>query len=257
MKRLLALALLVVLFLPAPASAAFSVVNKASGAFTGASTGVTTGAVNMSGADFLVMVIAWYAGGTEPVPSDSSSNTWHALTSQQSGTGDNNTRIYYAWNATSSAAQTFTLSAVTNGYASFCVAGFSGSQTSSTPFDAQNGSTSNPSNVTSLMTRSTGVLAQATELVVTGLGLGSGSLDSTETADSGFTTYQTQAGASGAAFGTGLAYKIKNATTAENVTWSWPTTTDASAVIASFESATGGGGGGGTLHTLATTGVGQ
>jgi hypothetical protein len=101
---------------------------------------LTTSAIDTTGADLLIAVGCSFSH-LGPF-SDSKGNTWHALTSQQSGPPGVGA-IAYAWNATVGSGHTFSYGldrSSGDGFNGLAVAAFYGSQTSSDPFDVQNGS---------------------------------------------------------------------------------------------------------------------
>lgn len=105
-------------------------------------TGGTTAAIDTTGADFLVMVVAWYVAPTT-TPSDSKSNTWVGGTIQT--VNNQSCRIFYSYNPTVGTGHTFTFSSASSIYPAIQVLAFSGLVTSATPFDQQNGNTNTSS----------------------------------------------------------------------------------------------------------------
>src|SRR4051812_9792279 len=86
--------------------------------------GGTSGAIDTSGANFLVAVVASYSVGDTTV-TDSKSNTWTQLTARDEiNTTLVRNRIWYAKNATVGSGHTFS-DAVSSSFPSICVAAFS------------------------------------------------------------------------------------------------------------------------------------
>lgn len=210
---------------------------------------VTTGSLDTTGCDLLVVLISGTSGpiGSGTV-SDSKGNTWNKLTAPAVGSGFNGGAvIWYAVNPTVGSGHTFTLSSGITGYPSIVAAGYSGSDTTS-PFDVENGATLNassgqPGSVTPSVND---------ELLVTGSSNGSFGA-ATVTSDSGFTDVVGR-GVSGNGLGISYAYKVQTTAGAENPTWTTTAGSIGVAVIATFKAAAGGGGT--TYHNLCLLGVG-
>jgi len=187
----------------------------------------TSGAIDTSGADFLVMEIAEFYFFAESTISDSYGNTWTILPTYQTGTGPR-MRIAFVENPTVGSGHTFTCTG-TGIYASFAVAAFSGVSTTS-PQDQETGN--NGGTVTSIQPGSI-TPPENNELIITGVGVGG--LE-TLAIDSSFTITDDIPYALGMNYGSGLAYKIQTTAGAENPTWSWSASIDAVSAIASFKS---------------------
>ncbi len=195
--------------------------------------GFTSGSINTSGADLLIVMVGNFSG-TQPTLTDSvgaSSNTWTALTRQDSGSGSSGL-IYYAKNATVGSGHTFTLTGA-NSFASMEVQAWSGSDLTA-PFDVENGANES-SSLTSLQTGSV-TPANNGSLIVAGLCLRGLSVSGdTATIGSGFTDLDQQVGVSSQCLGSALAYLVQGTAGAVNPTWSWTHVDSADAVIAVFK----------------------
>jgi hypothetical protein len=189
--------------------------------------GVTTAAVDTTGADLIVATIAYFNGGTGNVFSDSKGNSWSQLTDRTAGDGARIRTFYSQSPATVGTGHTFTFSGTGN-FPSLAIAAFRGSLAS--PFDVENGTTA--SSVTSLATGNI-VPSQDNELIIAALA--SNLATDTATIDSGMTTTDVIAWASSAHVGVGLAYKIQTTAAAINPTWSWTNAMNAAVEVASFE----------------------
>jgi hypothetical protein len=183
---------------------------------------VTTGGINTTGADFLVAVVSNF-GGTAAV-SDSKGNTWTALTESADAV---KCRIFYTVPSSVGASHTFTVSGAT--YPAICVAAFSGVH--ATPADQQNGATD--TGVTSLQPGSV-TPSEDAELVVTGLATRDPvSMESIN--DSYVLETSKPNNQDGVHMGAYLAYRVQTTAAATNPAWSWTTSRDASARIATFK----------------------
>lgn len=193
---------------------------------------VTTSGITTSGANLLIVMVS--EGASEnPVTaglSDSNSNTWTALTSQN--TSSTSGALFYCLNPTVGAGHTFTFTH-SSFFPGIAVLAFSGVNTAGT--DGQSGATGDglhaslqPGSITP---------SAANDLFVTGLGYGA---SRTMAIDSSFTiTDQIDFLASGGNEGIAAAYKIKSSdSTAENPTWSWTTNLgNVVAVMVAFKAA--------------------
>jgi hypothetical protein len=186
---------------------------------------VTTSAIDTTGANLIVISLAWYAGTTSNcTPTDSNSNTWSALTQANAYNAGKN-QLFYAYAPTVGSGHTFSCSC-TSGTPALAVAAFSGA--ASAPFDQQSTAIADAGGETSHATGSI-TPTQDNELIISGFGT---LIPETFSADSGMTiANQITAGVGG-----GLAYKIQTTAAAINVTWSWTTSTPYVALtIASFK----------------------
>lgn len=192
---------------------------------------ITTGAVNLTGADFLVTGDSYKIGGSGDKDSkDNQGNgTFTALTESSSGT-DCTARVSYKAAPVVGASHTFTLdvsSSVT--LPSIAGLGFSG-VLQVNPFDVQNGATATAQSVAtgSVTPTEAGSLLIAVLVVdraVTGVGIGSG-----------FTLAESVAFVTSQHLALYVAYLI-HTTGAINPTWSWTTFANVAARIAVFKPA--------------------
>jgi len=187
----------------------------------------TTGAIDTTGADFLVAVVS--QGFQVDPPTDNKSNTWTALT-EQTGSSSNHVRIYYAKNATCGTGHTFTTPAGA-AFPSLCVVAFFGSDLTS-PFDNENGVGESSSPV------STGSItpSQNDELVIA---IAGGNCTS-PAIDGGFTLQENEDQTGGVNYGSAIAWLIQTTAAAANPAWT--VASSCNAAIASFKAAAGGGG---------------
>src|SRR4051812_10619033 len=86
---------------------AIGLVAHATAQYSSASSGCTSGAIDTSGANFLVASVSFLVGGT-PVLSDSKGNTWTARTTVNGGTSA--IKEFYVTNPTVGSGHTFTIS---------------------------------------------------------------------------------------------------------------------------------------------------
>lgn len=168
---------------------------------------VTTAGVDTSGANLIVVYVA-YAQGTTPAISDNQGNTLNyvALTERVAAASFNG-RLYYVMNPTVGAGHTFTATASSSFPSIFALA-FSGV----TAFDQESGAGGSGGSVQpgSLTPPSDGAL------FVCGL---SDSDGDTDTINSSFLKQDGFAIAGGAAFGGAMAYLIQGTAGAVNPTW--------------------------------------
>lgn len=197
-----------------------------------ASTGATSSAIDTTGASLLVVVLVYYEPSTAPTITDSKSNSWTGL-SVTSITNEDAIKILYAQNPTVGSGHTFTVSGAAT-YPSICVAAFSGTVTASV-FDVENGNSSTGA-VTSITTGSI-TPAQDNELIVAGLCQYTGG---TPTIDNGLSVADSVNQNAGVYFASGLAWKQQGVAAAINPAWSFASTPNVVARIASFKAAAGG-----------------
>jgi hypothetical protein len=194
----------------------------------------TTGAMNTSGATLLVAVVSQYA--TSPLTgtlSDSKANTWQALTAYESGSTNGNIVIYYAYNKAGgplSVGSSHTVTLSGGQLAAVEVMAFSGTLTTSDPFDVQNGATS--SNSSNPFQPGSITPSQSNELIITGYGANATS----RAINAGFTV--TDFVDYGSTTGGGAAYLVQGIAAAVNPSWTFQSSgLGAAAVIASFKAA--------------------
>lgn len=192
--------------------------------------GFTTGSIDTTGADFLVIAVGFLTTGV-PSITDSKGNSWSALTKITTPL-EPATQIFYSIPASVGASHTFTLTGAVT-YAAMGVFAFSGVKQTS-PFDVENGAfddgsptTIQPGSITP---------SENGELIITSL---SGAVTSGASVDSGFSSvvggYATGNGYSGHG-----SYLIQASAAAINPTWSWTGAYDAAVAIASFKAAASG-----------------
>ncbi len=197
----------------------------------GGNGGITSSAVNNTGADILSTAAGYYTGGGSPSGfTDSLGNSWATLTPS---TFSNQGSLFgYAKAPSVSSSQTF---GVTLGFGTACAVSFSGSDQSA-PFDVENGSATGggaPVNSGSITPAANSlVLASICLPVSAGTGL---------TYSNGFA--KTDEGQPvGGCFGNALAYKVITSSAATSTDFGAWSGSSASTAIASFKVASGGGG---------------
>lgn len=188
---------------------------------------VTTDAIDTTGADLLVLCLAWFS--TEPTVSDSKSNTWTQGTSVYSS-GNLRYRLYYAKNATVGSGHTFTATQ-SGSYLSVSVSAWSGSDLTS-PLDQTNG---NGGNAASLSAGSV-TPTEDGELIVAGWGNFNNGQPNSPSVNSGFTLLDSAPSQfSSGGFGNTHAYLIQSTAAAVNPTLSWTGGDTCAAAIATFK----------------------
>lgn len=192
---------------------------------------VTTDPINTTGANLIVISVAWYSTEDYSV-SDSEGNSYTPLTTRTGGSQKN--KLFWCVNPNVGSSHTFTATTPGgSGYPVIGVVAVSGAHSS--PFDQQNGN-----GATSGTSLQPGSITPSENgcLVVTGLDCGVGvsiSINGGFTADT--------IGYVGAVnIGGGIARLIQTTAAAVNPTWSWTDTAESAASIASFKSADGGSG---------------
>lgn len=191
---------------------------------TGTDSTVTSGAIDTTGADLIVIGIA-VDGSATPTISDSKSNTWTPLTAS---TLTVKTILYYCSNPTVGSGHTFSNTGAFN-FCSLCVSAFSGVKTSN-PFDQENGATA--TGVTTVQTGSV-TPTEDNELIVTHLGFNAAGLPTS--IDSSF--IETNDAEFGAAnnYGSTMAYIVQTTAGSVNPTWTRTGTGAQATRIATFK----------------------
>ena len=198
---------------------------KASGQYN-----LTTGAVDSTGADLIVIVDNAYQLAPT-TPTDSQSNTWTKAT-EQIATNDYDTVIWFCQNPTTSATHTFTRNE-TNSYGSIHVYLFSGS--ASSPLDQTNGvqgsgsSPQGPGSVTP---------TEDDELLITNIVWSATNIASIS-ADNGFTVQEETNYSGGNNFEGASAYLIQGTAATVDMDWSFTGSSgNLSICIATFKAGT-------------------
>jgi hypothetical protein len=208
-------------------------------AASGANT-FTSGTLDTSGADFLVLCLTENTAGSATI-SDSKSNTWVKGPPTEQSVVNPACVIYYATaSGKTGTGHTFTATG-SNIFSVIHVMAFSGGAQSSA-FDVENGTgggsftnTAAPGSITPTADN---------ELVISAFAWNSATTITTVTGATAF--YQTDY-SGGANYGGGGAYVIQTTATAINMAWNWTGTTAGDIVTAAFK--VSGGGGGGDLQT--------
>lgn len=215
---------------------------------------ITTGSIDTTGANFLVMGVSFYQNVTaNPTITDSKGNTWTPLTrNHNTNYGDYVGRIYYVENPTVGSGHTFS-SAGPSVYSTISVGAFSGLATSSVFVDEEVAITGGMS-VTTLSAASLATGADEI-LAVSHLALREDSGGGTISINDSFTVLHTFNNNPGNALGLGFAYRIEaTPSTVIDPTWTFPTDS-AATELAFFVAGAGGGGGGGRPYGLIRLGV--
>lgn len=203
-----------------------SAVLVASTSAAGASGG-TTGAVDTTGANFLIVHVSGLVSGN---PSDSNLNTWHTAVNRI--VGGVSSCIFYAYNATAGSGHTFTYGGTVT---SFEVMAFSGVDFSADPLITTSSATG--SGITSIQPGTVG--STDPMLCISGLTYVQ---TSTISIDSGFVITDQFALSPGVYYGGAAAYLVQSAAGNENPTWSWTGVDSPMTTIAGFKLAAAGGG---------------
>ena len=204
----------------------------------------TTGAIDTTGANFLVATLISNQGATGFTSfADSKGGTWQTAVDWTANGGDF-VRIMYAENPTVGTAHTFTLTYSGSVFTVVNVAAYSGMATSSTLDKTATGT----GNSTSLLTSATATTTQANELLIGGGTINAGT-NSTFTAGASYTV-RAQEGLAGSGADGFLEERIVSSTGAYTAAATWGGSAGAWIIaIATFKGAGGGGGGPGLLLT--------
>lgn len=201
----------------------------------GASNTATTGGVDTTGADLIVLSIGYFSTGALGTISDSKGNTWTALTNHTNG-ANTSLKLYYSQAPTVGAAHTFS-AAGSGTYLTIAAMAFSGS--TSTPFDVEHaggGAASTSGQPGSITPAGTGEL-----LILTGA-FGSGISSTAPTANDSFSTaVDFHQGSSGVDFGLVDFWLSDANANAINPTITWTGAAEYEMDIAAFKPAAGGG----------------
>lgn len=192
--------------------------------------GVTTGAIDTTGADLLVVLVSDYSGGSTRTVSDSKANSWTPQSGDANG-GAARARLYWCKPSSVGSGHTFTDLSTSN-YATIVVGAFSG--THATPFDVE--STGTGTNVDPA-TASAGSITPSLPngLVIAGVAVDTSSATAI---DSSFIVVDTIVPqSSGNNQSGGMAYKIQTTAVPVNPTWTLTAPNAWAATIASFKAA--------------------
>ena len=244
MRKLLLL--LFAFLLPAPVFAAITQVAETCATQIGGGDGsdLTSSSINTTGADLIIIFYTYYdSGGSPSIPLTdthtgcaSSCNTFHPLT--QLSIHQNSSRIAYAWNASGGTSHTFTESAGGGLYnGTFCVVAYSGSQTSSDPFDKEDSNYAFTGNTLQPGGSGTFTPTAANSLVVTGINVTQ--QNNPLTISGGSFSIVDQIGP-GTDKLSAYAQVIQTAITGVNPTWGTDGVGDSQANIAAFKAAVAG-----------------
>jgi hypothetical protein len=230
-------ALLGLLFWPTPARADFAFINQATGtAQSGSEHTASTSAVNMTGADTLVLIVAQSEASPDPVITDNvGANAWTKIarfnSAVQYGPA---TIVYVAASARVSSSMTVTGTHGSFSAISLVLLGFSGG--SSSPADVNAGNTG--TYLTSIQAGSSSLTpSQNNSLVVAALGAGD---NQTAAINSGYSSVYEAGGIHFQNYRVAAAYSIQTTATATNPTFSWSSSDFPTTLLVSLKPATGG-----------------
>lgn len=203
---------------------AIAVVSNVTG-FSTDSNGITTSAIDTTGATLLVVGLAESNASADAI-TDSKSNTWTQLTSK-SAFGSQRATLSYAANPSVGTGHTFSV-AGTSIFPTIMAVALSGTATVS-PFDVAGagGGTSGTSVAPGTLTPGAN-----NEIVVAFLEY---DVSDTPTVSGGFTILSTHIGGTFGAQAAQLAYLIQTTATAANPTFSWTASSQCNAVSAAFK----------------------
>jgi len=192
------------------------------------STSVTSGSIDTTGANLIVVAVNTYSV-TTPTFTDSAGNTWTSLTSQ--GSGQARSQIFYCFDPTTSSTHTFSISGGTI-YPAVAVIALSGAAA----FDQENGASGSGSGSVAPGSMTP---TEDDEIVVSTFS-DSNVAGSVTATPSGFTTLGAL-NATSLSEGIDLAYQIQTAAAARNPTWTFGSgQTSWAATGATFTAAGGG-----------------
>lgn len=204
-----------------------------------ASADVTTGAVDTTGANLIVVHFSFYDGsGASAALSDSKGNSYNSRTLHHSS-GGAASRLFDVLTPTVGSGHTFTLTQTGSAFGTIHVLAFSGATTG---YDVESGANTN-----SASTLNAGSLSPSENdmLLVTGLSFFDNS-GGAVSIDSSFNVQDTVAYSAGNHLGGAIAYLIQTSAGTVNPQWNVAnTTTDLAASIAAYKDTPSGGGGSG------------
>jgi len=190
------------------------------------SPGGTTGAVNTTGAN-LIVIAATDSNGAPPTVTDNQSNTYTSITTKADGSTQQ-INLWYCLNPTVNASHTFTVS---GSFPSLTAAAFSGVKASGA-LDQHN----NTGNTAASTTVQPGSITPTSDnsLVITAAGI-AGAAGATLSVNNSLSITDQKPFTAGTNYGTGLAWIVQGAAAAINPTWTLSATPiTLVSVIASF-----------------------
>lgn len=208
---------------------------------TGSNTATTTDAIDTTGANLIVIGVG-IDSGTIAAPTDNKGNTYTLFGTGTVVGGDNEVRLYYAFEPTVGTGHTFTQA---GDYGVICVSAWAGAVSS--PADQTAGSTQASGTTLaagSVTPTENNELAIAMYLV--------GNSNSAHTIDDDFVISNAFNGTDGARYGGAMGYYIQGSAAALTPTLTWSGTAEAASRIGTFKFDDGGGGGGGAVLNLRT-----
>lgn len=174
---------------------------------------VTTAGIDTTGATLIVIALAAFNMGTNPI--DSKGNSWTALTER--GSDNPNIRCWYCVPTSVGAGHTFSYSE-SGQYPRIAVQAWSGAAAS--PYDSESAGSITP--------------AEDNEVLIAAIA-SSGSV--TMTIDSGFTESDDVAGVAFQNYGLAMAYKVQTTAGSENPTWTPSGAATTNKTITAFKAA--------------------
>lgn len=208
-------------------AAGFSLVAHTGGGL-GAYPTKTTGAIDTTGADLLVVAYV-YDYRVSPSIVDSKLNSWTGLTAH-AGSNAGVVKLYYAKNPIVGSGHAVTLGATGGAfYGAAYFAAFRGADTTA-PFDVENGATSNGTTI------QPGGISPTLggELVISAMAM---NVTGAPAVDSSMNLLDNNGLAPGTYYGGGIAYKIQTTAAAINPVWTVGSSAANACVIASFKAA--------------------
>lgn len=244
MKKFLVLIACLLTGIWQPCLAVFTAGNSVCTGSTDAGNNVTTSAIDTTGADLLFLVSSTIGAAPDGTITDSKNNRWIALT--RYGGFQSGVTIFYSTGAigattgpTVGTNHTFTESSGITIYMTICVLAVSGETTTFVPLDTVNGNA-----VTAVSSVQPGSVtpSENSVILISSLGQCAALSGATHSINSSFIVAADEPLVGGQHCAGAIAYKIKSDLNAENPTWSWTGTDDASSGIAGFKDLAAGGG---------------
>ncbi len=200
----------------------------------GTATSLTTTAVDTTGANLIVLTFSTFGTSNTVTITDNQSNTYSVGGANVDGLDvDSSVTVYYVSVPTVGASHTFTCSVITADYIAIAVSAFSGMETSGVLDQVLR--TAESGVVTSHTTGNTAALAQADEVVIGSLSIGS---TSTLTIGSGYTDAYTVASDADSQ-GISQEYKTVSSTSAVAATWTTGTSNRLPVICTTWKMGTG------------------